>query len=547
MNYYVIFNCPMPLKLYFYSLLVTTVFSFCLGAFVLYKKPSCLVNQTWFLTSLAVSNWSFFLSRNIFAVNFAESLLSAKLCNISAAYIPVFFTHFCIALTNHSSRSRKFVLTIGYINTFVITLFGFSDSFLSVRPISVFPYFTAAGTLYHFFTVHFFSYFLISEAILLQSLRRLTYEMKNQIKFVIVATTCGFIAGGFTFLPAYGIPINPVPGHLVWLYAAIISYAIIKHHLMDINLIFRKSLIYSALIGAITSIYFLLVYLISGFLQDQLGYRSLTSVVLIFTIITFIFKPLETKIQEFIDLLIFKKTPDMIKKENLQLLGEVRKQDRMKAISTLAAGMAHEIKNPMTSIKTFAEYLPQKYNDPEFRSKFQRIVADEVDRVNHIVGQVLEFAKPTEPELKPVSAPEILDETLNMLNNSFITHKIDVLKSYPAIPPILADKKQLKQVFLNVFLNSIQAMPSGGTLKVSTSLLNGADGRVAISIQDTGHGIKPEDLPRIFEPFFTTKESGTGLGLSIVHGIVKEHGGDVKVESRLNEGTTVSVILKNAA
>jgi signal transduction histidine kinase len=226
----------------------------------------------------------------------------------------------------------------------------------------------------------------------------------------------------------------------------------------------------------------------------------------------------------------------------MKLEDEILKQDRLKAVATLAAGMAHEIKNPLTSIRTFAEYLPEKYADPEFRGKFKKIVVDEVDRVNSIVQQLLEFSKPKEPELKPVSIVDILDDTLGLITSKLLDHKIALSREYQASPQILADRNQLKQAFLNLFLNSIQAMPGGGTLTVKTTLTG--NNRLLVAISDTGTGIPKESLPHIFDPFYTTKESGTGLGLSIVHGIVLKHKGKIRVESG-SGGTTISVALKS--
>jgi signal transduction histidine kinase len=205
--------------------------------------------------------------------------------------------------------------------------------------------------------------------------------------------------------------------------------------------------------------------------------------------------------------------------------------------------IAHEIKNPLTSIKTFAEYLPKKYDDPGFREKFSRIVVDEVDRVNNIVKQLLEFSKPKELELRSESITGILDDTLGLLNNNLIQNKIEVVKNYKDSPVLPVDKNQLKQAFLNLFLNSIQAMPNGGTLTVSVLL--SSDLCSLITISDTGSGIPKDQLDHVFDPFFSTKESGTGLGLSIVHGIITKHGGKISVESVVGGGTTIRATLKN--
>ena len=210
------------------------------------------------------------------------------------------------------------------------------------------------------------------------------------------------------------------------------------------------------------------------------------------------------------------------------------------AVATLAAGMAHEIKNPLTSIKTFAEYLPEKYDDPNFRNNFQRIVVEEVDRVNSIVKQLLDFSKPQELILEKKSVKEIIDETLMLMNSDFLNNGINLIKDYQDQGYILVDRKLLKQAFLNVFLNNIQAMPNGGMLKVQVRKENEY---IKITLSDTGCGISNENLKQIFNPFFTTKESGTGLGLSIVKSIIEQHKGIITYTSELGKGTTTLILL----
>jgi signal transduction histidine kinase len=239
---------------------------------------------------------------------------------------------------------------------------------------------------------------------------------------------------------------------------------------------------------------------------------------------------------------------DLVKEYNkmVEKLGEsasaLAKSEREGAWREMARQVAHEIKNPLTSIKTFAEYLPKKYDDPGFREKFSRIVVDEVDRVNNIVKQLLEFSKPKELELRSESITGILDDTLGLLNNNLIQNKIEVVKNYKDSPVLPVDKNQLKQAFLNLFLNSIQAMPNGGTLTVSVLL--SSDLCSLITISDTGSGIPKDQLDHVFDPFFSTKEGGTGLGLSIVHGIITKHGGKISVESIAELHTTFTIALK---
>jgi two-component system sensor histidine kinase HydH len=211
----------------------------------------------------------------------------------------------------------------------------------------------------------------------------------------------------------------------------------------------------------------------------------------------------------------------------------------MKAVGTLAAGLAHEIRNPLASIKTFTDYLGTHFDDPAFRQKFQKIVGGEVERINLIVQQLLDFAKPVPPKLTLVDVGCLLDDTLELLSSELMKYRVEVERRYvfPA-PKILGDPQQLRQVLLNLCLNSLQAMNGAGRLTVQTAV---AGSELRITIADNGCGIAGRDLPRVFDPFFSTKPAGTGLGLAVVHSIISEHRGRVVVDSRVGEGTQVTI------
>ncbi len=218
-----------------------------------------------------------------------------------------------------------------------------------------------------------------------------------------------------------------------------------------------------------------------------------------------------------------------------ELEEKVRRSDRLASLGTMAAGMAHEIRNPLSSVKTFIQLLPRKFSDPEFRVNFSQIAAEEVEKINTMITRLLDFARPRPLKLQPVNATQAIDEILLLLNNDLNKNQVEVKRLYEGdASDILVDKEQIKQVLLNLILNSIQAMHPGGELKVMT---RPGDGKMTVTISDTGCGIKPENLQRIFDPFFSTKTSGSGLGLAIVHRIIEEHRGTIDVRSEEGKGT----------
>ena len=217
------------------------------------------------------------------------------------------------------------------------------------------------------------------------------------------------------------------------------------------------------------------------------------------------------------------------------------KAQRLAAIGTLAKGLAHEIKNPLTVIRSFIEALQERYNEPEFREKFFKVVDSEIDRMNGVIEQLLDFAQPVSPKFEDIQVHKLLDEAVSFVEHDFNKKEINIVKDYCNYNvEISADSNQLKEVFLNLFINALDAMEQGGKLTILTQITYK---ELRILISDTGCGIPKENIPQVFDPFFTTKDKGHGLGLSIVHNIIQAHQGTIEVKSKLNSGTTFIITL----
>jgi len=219
-------------------------------------------------------------------------------------------------------------------------------------------------------------------------------------------------------------------------------------------------------------------------------------------------------------------------------------QQRLADAGKLALGLAHEIKNPLTGIKTFTEFLQERYEDPAFRQDFVRIVPAEVARINRIVQSLSDFARPPLLKLQAVDVQQVLVDTVSLMSNECLKRDIRVTKQLDSEPIYLtADPAALKQTFLNLCLNALDAMGKGGTLSVSAQL---EETVAVIRISDTGTGIPPQHLATLFDPFFTTKEGGMGLGLAVVKQLVNQHLGTISVESNVGFGTTFEIRLPHA-
>ncbi|BBO66297.1 PAS domain-containing sensor histidine kinase [Desulfosarcina alkanivorans] len=225
-----------------------------------------------------------------------------------------------------------------------------------------------------------------------------------------------------------------------------------------------------------------------------------------------------------------------------RLQGEIRRKEKLAAIGGLAAGVAHEIRNPLSSIKGIASYYKSKFEDGSEDKEMAGVMIEEVDRLSRVISELLEFARPTKLNKKLSDMNELLKHSTRLVEQEAAAKKVDIQLNLTS-DSIEADvdPDRLTQCFLNLFLNALQAMESGGRLTVSSS--TGANGNVAIDIKDNGSGISAEGLSKIFDPYFTTKPKGTGLGLAIVHKIIEAHQGQIKVRSTSGQGTVFSIAL----
>jgi len=241
-------------------------------------------------------------------------------------------------------------------------------------------------------------------------------------------------------------------------------------------------------------------------------------------------------------LLVFQDITEMKKIEE-----EMKKVEGLALVGELAAGVAHEIRNPLASISGSIEMLKEMNGNKEFSSRLMDIIIAEVERLNQLVNDFLLFARPKRANYVEIDLSELISETLELFKNSpYWSHKIE-LKTHLAAPlPIYSDPEQLKQVIWNLLLNACQEIDGGGTLEVSTRIEEAMDNSVPnalIQIRDSGNGFPEENLPKIFTPFFTTKEDGSGLGLAIAKRIVDGLGGSITAENHPQGGAMITILL----
>lgn len=224
--------------------------------------------------------------------------------------------------------------------------------------------------------------------------------------------------------------------------------------------------------------------------------------------------------------------------QSRRLLEETRK---MAAIGNLAAGIAHEVRNPLSSIRGYATYFGRLFETGSENRRAAELMAGEVDRINRVISELLEFATPLDLKFRQIKVMDLVEHSVRIVRQEAQIAGIGIIKkTAPGLPDLNVDMDRLTQVLLNFYINAIQAMDPGGTLGIQ-AFPRGGD--IVIEVSDTGMGISMENQKQVFEPYFTTKKSGTGLGLAIALKIVENHGGSIQVKSEVNSGTTLSIIL----
>jgi len=236
--------------------------------------------------------------------------------------------------------------------------------------------------------------------------------------------------------------------------------------------------------------------------------------------------------------------------ENLKKSQSImRRADRLASLGTLIASLAHEIRNPLVSIKTFTQLLPERMEDEEFRNYFLKVASGEIDRLTGLINELLGFARPSEPRLEGEDVNALIDKMEILVATEARKKNVTLNKDYARdLPQIKADAEQLKQVLLNILLNAIQATKGEGKIWIETRMVqlpveDRMEPFTQIEVRDTGVGIPKENLERIFDPFFSTRTEGSGLGLAISHQIIHDHGGFISVESEVGKGTSFKVHL----
>ncbi len=224
-----------------------------------------------------------------------------------------------------------------------------------------------------------------------------------------------------------------------------------------------------------------------------------------------------------------------------RLEAEVRRREKLAAVGNLAAGVAHELRNPLSSIKGYATYFGGRFPAGSADREAAQVMVREVERLNRAIGDLIGLSRPTDIRPRLIGMRRLVEDTLRLIGQDAASRGVAVrFDASPSLPEVAIDPDRMRQVILNLCLNALEAMPDGGEL--SLSLQPDAEA-LRLEIRDSGMGIAPDALPHIFDPYFTTKGQGTGLGLATVHKIIEAHGGSISVASEPGQGAAFRILL----
>ncbi|MFT7637767.1 MAG: signal transduction histidine kinase [Candidatus Omnitrophota bacterium] len=493
-------------------------------------------SRLWAYFSILVGIWGLGITGGTLSPTPETALLWWKFGNLGVTLMPGMFIHFTYS---YLGITRRRVVTLGYAYSifFLINIFF---PFFIVKSVWVFDSYYHFGRpmtpMYLFFTITWLSIIIYCHIEFLLALPKHKGEKRTQIIYFLLATIIGFVGGSLTYLVAMNTSYYPWGNFCVPLYPIVMGYAIVVHKLMDVKVVISKALFYSIFAFGVS-----FTYLCSAsFIQMLFPIEFRSNLMLNITILGLILialKPIESLLNKYLQKKFFRGTISQISQQNEHLESELERNQRLKSVGILAAGMAHEIRNPIQSLKTFGEYLDKKYDDKEYRTKFQSLIAKESTRIEKLTTDLLDFSKPKEPNRQKTNLGMIINEVIELVFNQLMKQQITTKLNMPQTSIYATvDSDQIKQALLNLIINAKDAMQDSATKELTITLKEGV-----IAIQDTGCGISSDKIPHLFDPFYTNKEKGTGLGLAITHTLIEKNDGSVVVSSRVGVGTSFMI------
>jgi signal transduction histidine kinase len=521
-----------------YSCVATSLFSFGFCVFVWWKSPRKPVHRMWALTCLSISVWSLGLGMVVRAPNWANAYFWERWVQYPGTImIPIFLLHFVAFVAEIPSLP---VLRVGYGIAIFLEILNFMGHLVSIKVQAPFNYFTLALPAYWTFIVFYFSLILYAQFLLVIKLLSVGGQSKNQIKYILLAMFIGFAGGSTSLFPVFNIPIFPYGVYAMPLYIVIVSYAIFKHQLMDINIVIHKTLLYSLISASLAAVYVGTITLLAHVLGDRHGSVSAFSSAMAAIFITLIFNPLRVRIQRFVDSHFSREAIDQT------------------VLREITGVLVHEIKTPLANIALPAELTLMDMDDlgkgvqppedliPKIKKRMQYIM-DQALLAGSKVEAVREATVANDIAKGTYDLKKVLESSLNQMRHHLQKPPVKVeIKIPDTLQPISGSAAQLEIVFANLVKNAAEAMEAlpavhPHEIHIKADIENGY---VTICVSDTGPGVTLENLEKIFQSHYTTKGSrGSGMGLFLSRQIVQAHGGSIQVHNGTDRGARFIVRL----
>ncbi|OGW94144.1 MAG: hypothetical protein A3G36_03230 [Omnitrophica bacterium RIFCSPLOWO2_12_FULL_45_13] len=634
-----------------FAIAALTLVLTCLGlGFLVFRFGHEKLHWIWGYFNIVVATWGFgcFIAGTTSDQNMA--IFGWKIAFAAGMFISILFFHMVCVFCKAKYTG---LIILGYLQAIILNIInlGFDRVVTKVRYVYGIYYVQAS----EFLIAGILLYLLLVTASFLELIKffgKVAENRRTQLSYVIIGFFCGFLGGTSTFLPMLGIDsIYPAGNFGIVLYCIIVTYAILRHQLLDIEVIVKKTIIFSGLFTAAYTIFAFFALLSQALFEKYIIENRWVSLIPSVFVVTIMLRPLENYLVTVTDKYLFQKKYDykellktfmsevltvleidklvMLTKEKLEktmkleycgivitdkddknivynseiklkipitlndkaigalLLGkkksdeeytkddidilqsltralgiaisnaklfdelartqaEMAQKDKMATVGTLAASMAHEIRNPITTIRVFSEYVPDRLKDTEFTNKYKDIVVKEVDKIDHIIQTLIDFSgDDSAAEIEMVSLEESIDELTSLTGlDKDMLDKIDFVKEIPAnISKIRVNRKELDGILLNLIQNAMHAIEGKGRITFKAEEKNEF---VELDIIDTGCGMSDDIAKNIFNPFFTTRSEGFGLGLFVVKQLVKRNGGTISVESTVGQGTKFRLRFKKS-
>lgn len=524
------------MNIFFISSILTAISSFGFGVLVLFRSSNKSLAWKWFVFVNSVALWG--LGAVWIAIEKdAETalLLWRVVYGISVIWISPLFYHFvCSFLDRRSSCSIRIHYGIGLFCLFIIP----TKAFFPLTRLMFGLNYARGAWAFDLFCIWWWGLVMYSHILLAKSQGLISSAKKNQIRYFFLATAIGFSGGVVNFLGLFGFNIYPWGQCAIPLYPLIMSYAILKHQLMDVRLVIRKTLIYSMVTALLTAVYVVIIFGLATILQRKVSNVPAASSYAVAAIaITLLFHPLRMRVQRWVDRYFFHVLVD----------GHF--------VQELTSGFVHELKRPLATIISPAELALMDIRDilegrkrmedqlPLTAQRLQHIVSAALD-ASHRIEAVRELNSLQKQSAQRVMLSDVLQKALDLERNALRYAQVRVKNKIPSnLFAIIGHAGQLELVFMNLVRNAIEAMEQSATRELVIECIVNTK-TMAITIADSGPGIAPDQQSRIFEPYFTTKSSrGMGMGLYLSQQVIKAHGGSLRIDPSFIRGARFVVEL----